>query len=289
MKPAAFEYHAPTRVEDALTLLAEHAAAGGRVIAGGQSLVPTMALRLARPAHLVDINRIAELGHLRVDGPELVVGACVRHAAFHEPVVATPLGALLANVVRHIAHLPIRTRGTLCGSLANADPASEWCLVAATLDAAVVLRSVRGVRRVAVADFLQGTMSTVREDDELLVEVRIPLLADDARHGFCEFSRRAGDFALAMALVTLRIDGGVIVEPRIGVGGVEDRPRRVPEAEAQLLGRPATADLLAAAADAACAAVDPIEDSKCSAGHRRDLVRTMVRRALERALPEAVR
>ena len=127
MKPAPFRYHAPKTVEEAVATLAEVAGEDGRVLAGGQSLVPIMAFRLARPAHLVDINGIAALARLAVDGDKLSIGACVRHAAFHKPVVDGPLGRLLSAVVRHIAHYPIRTRGTFCGSLAHADPASEWC------------------------------------------------------------------------------------------------------------------------------------------------------------------
>src|SRR5262249_42626888 len=139
MKPAAFRYHAPKTVEEAVALLAEVAPEDGRVLAGGQSLVPIMAFRLARPSHLVDING--------VEG-KLEIGAGVRHSAFYRPVVEGPLGKLLVTVVRHIAHHPIRTRGTFCGSIAHADPASEWCMVAATLDADIVLRSVRGTRTV---------------------------------------------------------------------------------------------------------------------------------------------
>src|SRR5438552_2804509 len=137
MKPARFRYHAPKTIEEAVDTLAEVAAEDGRVLAGGQSLVPIMAFRLARPAHLVDINGVEALRRLAVDGGRLCIGAGVRHAAFHKPVVDGPLGRLLAVVVRHIAHYPIRTRGTFCGSIAHADPAAEWCLVAAAVAAAV--------------------------------------------------------------------------------------------------------------------------------------------------------
>jgi len=135
MKPAPFRYHAPKTVDEAVALLAEVAPADGRVLAGGQSLVPIMAFRLAKPAHLVDINDVAGLDKIAGDGKVLSIGACVRHAAFHKWVVDNPLGKLLSFVARHIAHYPIRMRGTFCGSLAHADPASEWCLTAATLDA----------------------------------------------------------------------------------------------------------------------------------------------------------
>src|SRR5579883_1909062 len=149
MKPAPFTYHAPATLDAALATLAEVAPQDGRVLAGGQSLVPTMAFRLSRPAHLVDINGVAGLDRLAADRGELAIGACVRHAAFHRPVGDGPLGQLLATVVRHIAHYPIRVRGTFCGSLAHADPASEWCLVAATLGANMIAKSVKASRTIA--------------------------------------------------------------------------------------------------------------------------------------------
>ncbi len=283
MKPAPFHYHAPATVADAVALLAEVAPDDGRILAGGQSLVPTMAFRLARPAHLVDINRVAGLDRLAVDGDELAIGARVRHAAFHRPVVDGPLGRLLATVVRHIGHVPIRARGTFCGSLAHADPASEWCLVAATLDARMTARSVRGARTIAADAFFEGVMTTALDADELLAEARLPVLAADTSFGFEEFSRRAGDFAIAMVLATYRLVDGVITEPRIGVGGAEEIPRRLAEAERALIGRAPDGAAFQAAADAAADAVEPMADVTTSASYRRDLVRTLSRRALERA------
>ncbi len=283
MKPAPFRYHAPRTVEEAISTLADVAPDDGRVLAGGQSLVPTMAFRLARPAHLVDINRIDGLDRLAVDGEQLSIGAGVRHAAFHRPVTDGPLGRMLAAVVRHIAHVPIRTRGTFCGSLAHADPASDWCLVAATLDARMTARSTRGERTLAPGDFFEGIMTTAIEPDELLAEVRLPVLPADTRFGFEEFSRRAGDFAIAMVLATFRLADGVMVEPRIGVGGAEEVPRRLAEAEAALAGSAPEANAFQAAADAAADAVDPMTDINTSAQYRRDLVRALTRRALERA------
>jgi carbon-monoxide dehydrogenase medium subunit len=283
VKPAPFAYHAPTSVEEAVGMLGELAAEDGRILAGGQSLVPTMAFRLAKPAHLIDINAVAALERLAVEDGRLAIGACVRHAAFHRPAVPGPLGALLAVVVRHIAHYPIRLRGTFCGSLAHADPASEWCLVATTLGAEITAVSTRGARTIAAADFFAGIMTTALAEDELLAAARLPLLAADTRVGFCEFSRRAGDYALAMALAAFRVEDGVIVAPRLGVGGAEASPRRIPEAEAALAGQPPDAAVLRAAAEAAAAAVDPLEDIQADADYRRDLVRAMTRRALERA------
>src|ERR1700689_5498922 len=210
MKPAAFRYHAPKTVDEAVALLAEVAGEDGRVLAGGQSLVPTMAFRLARPSHLVDINGVAALNRIAVADGKLVIGACVRHAAFHRPVCDGPLGKLLTDVVRHIAHYPIRNRRTFCGSLAHADPASEWCLAMVALDGEVVAKSARGERTIAARDFFKGMMTTALTEDELLVEARLPLLAAETRCGFYEFSRRAGDFAMAAAVGTYRVEGGKI-------------------------------------------------------------------------------
>ena len=283
MKPAPFHYHAPTTIEEAVATLARVAAEDGRVLAGGQSLVPTMAFRLARPAHLVDINGVAALARLEVSDGALVIGACVRHAAFHRPVVAGPLGALMSEVVQHIAHYPIRTRGTFCGSLAHADPASEWCVVAATLGATLVARSESGERRIAAADFFQSIMTTALAEDEILVEARLPLPPAEMRFGFCEFNRRAGDFGMAIALAGFRLAEGVIREPRLGLGGAEDRPRRIAAAEDALAGRKPTLAVFTEAAAAAAAAIEPLEDAQTSAAYRRDLVHSTVRRALERA------
>ena len=281
MKPAAFIRHVPKTLAEAVQILAEVAPQDGRVLAGGQSLVPIMAFRLAKPGHLVDINEIDELGEIGNDGKVLKVGACVRHAAFHRPVADGPLGDLLAQVVRHIAHYPIRMRGTFCGSLAHADPASEWCLVAATLGATMIAASTRGERAIPAHDFFAGIMATALEEDELLARVVLPLLPADTRFGFNEFSRRAGDFAMSAALVTYRLDGGRIADAHVGVGGAEPHPRRIPEAEAALNGETPGDAVFRAAADAAASAVDAMEDHQTTAEYRRDLVRAVVRRALE--------
>jgi carbon-monoxide dehydrogenase medium subunit len=283
MKPAPFQYHAPTTIDEAVQTLAEVAGEDGRVLAGGQSLVPNMAIRLARPGHLVDINGVATLRRLAVDSDRLSIGACVRHAAFHKPVVDGPLGRLLATVVRHIAHYPIRTRGTFCGSIAHADPASEWCAVAAALDADMIARRAGGTRTIPAQDFFRGIMTTALDEDEILVEVRLPILPADTRFGFYEFNRRAGDFALAMALVTYRVEDGMISAARVAVGGVESQPRRIAQAEQVLAGRPPDRAAFEAAAAAVAAAVDPLDDATTTASYRRDLAQTVTRRALEQA------
>jgi carbon-monoxide dehydrogenase medium subunit len=281
MKPAAFIRHAPKTLDEALKILAQVAPQDGRILAGGQSLVPIMAFRLAKPAHLVDINEVEGLDKISSDGKTLSIGARVRHAAFHKSVVDNSLGRLLTFVARHIAHYPIRMRGTFCGSLAHADPASEWCLTAATLDATIVAKSTRGERLIAAKDFFQGIMSTALAEDELLAEVRLPLLSPDARFGFNEFSRRAGDFAMASSLVTYRLQNGKIVDARVGVGGAEPSPRRITQAEAALNGQAPGDAAFRAAAEAAASAIEPLEDHQTTGEYRRDLVRAVVRRALE--------
>ncbi|MYZ47550.1 FAD binding domain-containing protein [Propylenella binzhouense] len=284
MKPAPFKYHRPTTLDEALAILAEVAEEDGRILAGGQTLVPMMALRLAYPPHLVDINAIPELARTRVEDGRLAIGALVRHADLQAPLGCPPLDGLLAEVASHIAHYPIRTRGTFCGSLANADPASEWCLVAATLGAEFVIRSADGTRSVGVEDYFQGVMATAIGPGEMLVEARLPLLPADSLWGFYEFSRRAGDFALGMALATLRLEGGVVGEARIGVGGAEEHPRRIAEAEAALVGRAPDEAAFRAAAAKAAAVIDPLEDHATDGTYRRELVETVVRRALSAAM-----
>jgi carbon-monoxide dehydrogenase medium subunit len=286
VKPAPFTYHRPTSLGDAVAMFAALAPHDGRVLAGGQSLVPIMAFRLARPAHLIDINAIAELDGLAVRDNQLCIGARVRHGAFHRPVDGSPLGQLLATVVRHIAHYPIRLRGTFCGSLAHADPAAEWCAIAATLDAELLALSTAGERRIAARHFFLSAMETALAPDELLVEARLPVLPADTRFGFAEFSRRAGDYALAMALAVFRLDRGLIAEPRIGIGAVEAAPRRIAAAEALLQGTAPGSEVFQAAATIAAEAVDPLEDPQTDAQYRRELVQAMVYRALTQAFAQ---
>ena len=284
MKSAAFDYHAPRAMDDALALLARHAE-DGRVLAGGQSLVPAMAYRMARPAVLVDINRIAGLDHATVADDWLRIGALARHARFETPIVPGPLGVLLADVARHIAHAPIRQRGTFCGSLAHADPASEWCATVLALGGEMIVRGAGGERRVAARDWFQGVFTTALRPGEMLVETRVPQLGADWRCGFAEMSRRAGDFALALAVVALRMDGARIAEARVALGGIAGTPVLAEDAARLLTGETPDARLYAAVADTAAQGSEPHDDIHADAAYRRDLVRVVVRRALLKASP----
>jgi carbon-monoxide dehydrogenase medium subunit len=242
-----------------------------------------MAFRMAQPTHLVDINGVVGLDQVTIYPDALSIGALVRHAAFERPIIEGPLGKILSIVVRHIAHAPIRNRGTFCGSLAHADPSSEWCLVAATLGAEINAQSQRGTRHIAVTELFNGIMTTTLSADELITEVRLPNLAPGTKAGFCEFSRRTGDYAIAMALVSFRLAEGLITDVKVGLGAVEDRPRRIAQAEAELEGMLPSSATFRQAADIAAAVVDPLEDIQADADFRRDLVRAVVRRALENA------
>lgn len=284
MKAAAFDYHAPGSVEDVLALLARHGDEA-RIIAGGQSLVPVMTSRLARPAHLVDINRIPRAERPTLSAGRLRIPPLMRHIDFEALDVEGPLGPLLAELSRHIAHLPIRLRGTFCGAIAHADPASEWCLAAVVLGADLIARSSRrGVRTIPADRFFESIMATALADDEMLVEVQLPLVPATARYGFAEVAPRAGAYALALSLVVYDRDEKDMVNARIGVGGVEARPRRLSEAEALLERREPSRRLFREVADAAADLVDPVGDVHGDAAWRRELTRATVLRALERTL-----
>jgi len=282
MKPAAFEYFAPRSVEEATALLAEHGG-DGRVLAGGQSLVPAMNFRLARPGVLIDINTIAGLAGVREENGTLAIGALTRHVVFERPVTGGPLAKLLPTIAHNIAHLPIRIRGTFGGSVAHADPAAEWCALAMALDAGIVVRSAGGSRTVAAGDWFRSIFTTDLRDGEMVTEVRLPRLGDDWRCGFVEFNRRAGDFAIVSAVAAIRVEGGVIREARLALGGVVDKPARAREAEALLVGQAPGDAVFRAAADAARAAFAPFGDIHADAEYKSELVAVMARRALERA------
>jgi carbon-monoxide dehydrogenase medium subunit len=287
MKPAGFTYHRPSSLEAALDILFEVAPDGGRIIAGGQSLVPMMALRVANPSHLVDINEIPELNSLRFDGDACIIGALTRHAQFEDTLVPAPLGALLGQVCRQIAHYPIRERGTFCGSIALADPSSEWCLVTATLDGFILARNKFKERLIPAREYFQGLMSTDLQADEMVVEVRLPLLHPSDKFGFVEFTRRAGDLAMAMALVVFNLKDGRMDNVRIGIGGAEAYPRRMELAEKLLTHQSPSESVFEAAAQAAAESLDPLVDNQTDAEFRKDLVRMVVKRALQQAHQDA--
>jgi carbon-monoxide dehydrogenase medium subunit len=281
MKPAPFEYLLPDSVEHAVELLAGRDGEA-KVLAGGQSLVPAMNFRLATPAAVMDLNRLRGRASVSVDGGELVVQMLARHRALEHLGIDDALGGLLARTARLVGHLPIRARGTFVGSIAHADPAAEWCMLAIALDATIVAVGPAGQRRIAAADFFEGPFMTALAPDEIITEVRIPLLGR-AGTGVCEKSQTAGDFATIATMATLHLEGGVIARARIAIAGAEGRPVRPTEAEEALTGAAPEAEAFRAAARAAAHSVDPISDAVASGDYRRHLVEVLARRALEDA------
>ena len=285
MKPARFDYHQVRSVKEAVSALDRYGY-DAKILAGGQSLVPAMNFRLARPAVLVDINNLGELDHITDEGDTLRVGSLVRHVTFEQPVVDGPLGRLLTMAAHYVGHLPIRVRGTFGGSLAHADPAAEWCVIAMLLDAEMVAANLAGSRTIPASGFFHTVFTTDLGPDELLMETRLQKLGPATKVGFQQFSRRAGDFALAMAATALETRDGEVSDVRIALGAVSDRPVRATGAEDYLRGEPANVDTFTRAAEVAAQEVDPLEDIHGSAGYRRDLVRALTRRALEQALAQ---
>ena len=284
MKPAAFTYHRAREVPGAIGLLAE---LGGdaKIIAGGQSLVAMMNFRLARPAHLVDIGRIGGLDQLRRDGQSLRIGALTTHHAV-ETATDASLGSgftLLRDAMAWVGHLPIRTRGTVGGSLAHADATAEWCLLAVLLDAEIVAQGPHGTRTVAARNFFYGFYTTDLAPDEMFVEVVFPRPAPHS--ALLEFAERRGDFAIVSAAVDLDLDAeGAVLGGRVALGGVAPVPVRVPEAEAVLAeGGPAGPEVFRRCAAAAAAAIDPPGDGNGGADYRRALTRTLVEQACAKA------
>lgn len=284
MKVAPFHYHAPASKQEALDLLARYEPEDARILAGGQSLIPMMAFRLARPGHLIDINRIPGLDGIDLRDDAIYIGAIARHAAFEKPIEPGPTGRLLADVAAAIGHAPIRSRGTFCGSLANADPASEWCMTATALGARMRIEKSGALRELEASEFFFGIMTTALEADEMLTGLTLPRLPADARHGFYETSRRAGDFALGAALAIYRLQDGRMQDARIVLAGAEPHPRRLADAEACLNGEAPSDAAFRAAAEAAANAIDPLTDGQVDAGLRCDIARAVCHRALLRSL-----
>jgi len=287
MKPPPFAYAAPDTLEQALGLLTEHAAAEPRVLAGGQSLIPLMNFRLAKPGYLVDLRNVAGLSGIRRDGDVLVVGAMTRMAEVErspEVAVAVPL---VTEAVGLVAHAPVRNSGTVGGSLAHADPAAELPAVALALDAELVAAGPGGTRVIPAAGFFQGPYSTALAPDEILTEIRLPVWPGG--HAFTEFSRVHATFAVVAvaALVELDGDSDRIRRTALALAGVAPTPVRATAAERALAGATADPGTIRAAADAAAASLSPAGDLHASPETRRGLARTYLRRGIELAVARA--
>jgi carbon-monoxide dehydrogenase medium subunit len=289
VKAAPFDHHAPETVAEAAALLAEFGDEA-KVLAGGQSLLPLLSLRLTRFEHLVDVHRVAELhGITRTDDALRVGAATLQAEAEHDAVVAAAV-PLLARALPHIGHFQIRNRGTVGGSLAHADPASELPTVALTLGATFEAASVRGTREIAADDFFTGTWSTALADDEILVGTRFPVWAGRTGYGFAEVARRHGDFALAGVAAAVALDADDrITRVAVGMLGVGATPVRAGAAEAALLGTAPDAAAVTEAALAGMAALEPADDLHATAAYRRRVGAHLMETALGAAIEEARR
>lgn len=282
MKLPPFEYACPTSISDAVALLASH---GGEAkpLAGGQSLVPMLAFRVAAPSLLVDLRKVAELRQIRIAPDGAALGAMVRWRDILDDARLRSAHPLLVTAVEHVAHYQIRNRGTVGGSMAHADPAAEMPGIAVTCEAQIVVAGKAGKRVIAAADFFQGPLMTALQSDEIITEISLPLWPAKRRFGFQEFARRRGDFAMAAAAVFYDDDAGKARNAHVGAIGVADRPLRLTAVEAVLNGNAIDEAVIAKAEAAASASVDPGDDIHASGAYRKALIGVMVERALKDA------
>ncbi len=287
MYPPRFEYSAPRSLEEALSVLSQ-VGDEGRVLAGGQSLLPMMKLRLASPSHLVDINRLPGLDGIGESNGHLAVGALVRHADVLGDPLVKRWSPLLAATARWVADPLVRNRGTVCGSVAHCDPEGDWNSVMLALGAQVVARSVRGERIVPIDEFVVDFFTNSLDPGEMVTEVRVPKAENGTGGSYLKLERKIGDYATVGVAVHLRLDGSErITEAGIGLTSVGPTNLKAREAEALLVGNPPSDALFAEAARAAAAASDPASDVRGPAEYKRAVVRAYVERGLRQALSQA--
>jgi len=277
LKPAPFAYHDPRTLDEVLSLLGS--LEDTRLLAGGQSLMPMLNMRVVQPANVIDLNGVEELSYIRVKGDALEIGAMTRQRDIEFSDVVRQACPLMHEAVPHIGHRQTRNRGTLGGSLCQLDPSAELVTVAATVDATVVVASRAGQREIPFAEFPQGLMTPAIEPNEILIAIRFPLWPPGHGYGFEEFARRHGDFALASAAALLESDGKRITRARITVAGIAPQPQTLP---AKLEGRSASDALFNEAAQA-CSGLEAMHDVNFDAEYRRRLAKAMVMRALRKA------
>lgn len=283
MKPAPFDYSCPDTLEEAVAVLAAHRG-DAKLMAGGQSLVPMLNFRVVRPGLVIDINRLLELDFVRHrDGGGLSIGGLTRHRVLETSPVVAQCFPVIPQAMRHVAHLAVRNRGTIGGSLAHADPSAELPLLVSLLDATMIARSIRGERSIAADEFFVGALTTALEDDEILVRIEAPGLPDGVVGGFEEVARRPGDFALAAVGVLLQVSEGCVRNARIVMTGVADTPVRLAETEEMLAGKALTDDLLAHVVRTTCAPLQPRSDLQASSEYRRHLAGVLLERRLSAA------
>jgi CO/xanthine dehydrogenase FAD-binding subunit len=286
MKPPLFRYEAPRTLRDAVAVLASDPDA--MVLAGGQSLVPAMNFRVATPSLLVDIQHVEGLKGIAIEDDTIVIKAMTRHRELELDPEVRRVNPLIAETMQHVAHVPIRNRGTVVGSLCHADPSAEMPLLFVLLDGTLVATSPVGTRHIAAADFFQSFLTTSRRQDEIVVEARLPVLPVGAGFAFDEVTRRHGDFALVGIGCVLSLDGsGRVQNIRLAACGISDRPVRLKAAEAALNGSLLAAGDLAAAARASADAVTQTDDMNTSMSYRRRVLSGLIQRLVPIAASRA--
>jgi aerobic carbon-monoxide dehydrogenase medium subunit len=282
MKLPPFEYACPTTVSEAVALLASHDGEA-KPLAGGQSLVPMLAFRVASPSLLVDLRKLAELRQIKIAEDGITLGAMVRWREILDDARLRNAHPLLVAAVEHVAHYQIRNRGTVGGSLAHADPAAELPGIVVTCEAKIAVVGKAGARIIDAANFFEGPLMTALKPDEIITEIRFPAWPTKRRFGFQEFARRRGDFALAAAMLFYDEDGGKATNARVGAVGVADTPLRLPAVEQVLNGNMIDEAVITKAEAAASASVNPHDDIHAGGAYRKALVGVMVERALRSA------
>ncbi|MBC7378166.1 MAG: xanthine dehydrogenase family protein subunit M [Burkholderiaceae bacterium] len=283
MKPAAFTYHRPASLDEALALLHEFGAQA-RLLAGGQSLGPMLNLRFARPAHVIDLNDLTEFAYVRDAGDSVEVGGLTRHYQLADSAYLHAHCPLLAQAAKTIGHYAIRQRGTLGGSLANADPVAQLALVAVALDARITLVRQGGRREVAAHDFFQAAMTTALAPQELLLSVRFPRFRAGEVSAYRMFNRRHGDYAVVGVAATLAVDGGQVQRLRLALSGIGAVPQRLDAVTRSFEGRQADAVWAHEVAAATAESLTPDDDERVPASYRRELAHSLTLRALARTL-----
>jgi aerobic carbon-monoxide dehydrogenase medium subunit len=282
MKLPPFEYACPTTLNEAVALLASHDGEA-KPLAGGQSLVPMLAFRVASPSLLVDLRKLAELREIKIADGGVTLGAMVRWRDILDDARLRKAHPLLVAAVEHVAHYQIRNRGTVGGSIAHADPAAEMPGIVVACEAKIAVVGKSGARVIDAANFFQGPLMTALKPDEIITEIRLPAWPANRRFGFQEFARRRGDFALAAAMLFYDEEGGKARNAHVGAIGVADRPLRLPAVEQVLNGNTIDEAIIAKAEAAASASVDPADDIHASGAYRKALIGVMVERALKSA------
>jgi CO/xanthine dehydrogenase FAD-binding subunit len=282
LKPADFQYHRPRTVDEALSLL-EELGEESKVLAGGQSLIPLMNFRLAQPAHLVDINFIAGMDYVRSENGALKIGCLTRQTGLLKNSLIRERCPLLAAALAHVGYEQTRNRGTLCGSLAHADPAAELPAVLVALDGFVTVGNSAARREIAARDFFKSYLTTSLSSDEMILEASIPEIPARSGWSFVEFARRFGDFAIVGVAAMLLTSGEEITDARIALTGVGDKPWRERKLEETLIGKKASLDLFARTANDLAASIRPSSDIHASDSYRRSLAQVLTRRVLEDA------